>query len=125
MTELNVTETSGDKPSDELVINGDTLLVPVGDGRTLTLTYPGPLAQYDMVQYMGPEASENGRLVLMYMPLIYLTAIDDQRLSPCTSLLQMRSLVDRLGHKGLQALQRGVKAFDERDKKEATEQAKK
>lgn len=125
MTELNVTETSGDKPSDELVINGDTLLVPVGDGRTLTLTYPGPLAQYDMVQYMGPEASENGRLVRMFLPLIYLSAINDQRISPCTSLREMRGLIDRLGHKGLQALQRGVNAFNERDEKEAAEQAKK
>ena len=125
MTDLNVIETSGDKPSDELVINGDTLLVPVEDGRALTLTYPGPLAQYDMVQAMGAEAADNGRLVRMFLPLIYLSAIDDQRISPCTSLLQMRSLVDRLGHKGLNALQRGVNAFNERDEKEATDKAKK
>ena len=125
MTDLNVTQTSGDAPSDELVINGDTLLVPVGDGRTLTLTYPGPLAQYDMVQAMGADAADNGRLVRMFLPLIYLSAINDQRISPCTSLREMRGLIDRLGHKGLQALQRGVNAFNERDEKEATEQAKK
>lgn len=125
MTDLNVTETSGDKPSDELVISGDTLLVQVGDERTLTLTYPGPLAQYDMVQAMGADAADNGRLVRMFLPLIYLSAINDQRISPCTSLREMRGLIDRLGHKGLQALQRGVNAFNERDEKEATEQAKK
>jgi len=125
MTDLNVVETSGDAPSDELVINGDTLSVPVGDGRTITLTYPGPLAQYDMVQAMGSEAADNGRLVRMFLPLIYLSAIDDQRISPCTSLREMRGLIDRLGHKGLHALQRGVNAFNERDEKEATEHAKK
>lgn len=125
MTDLNVTETSGDTPSVELVINGDTLLVPVGDGRTLTLSYPGPLAQYDMVQAMGGEAANNTRLVHMFLPLIYLTAINEEKISPCTSLLQMRALISRLDHKGLNALQRGVKAFDERDEKDLAEQAKK
>lgn len=125
MTELNVTETSGDKPADELVISGDTLSVPVGDGRTLTLSYPGPLAQYDMVQAMGPEAADNARLVRMFLPLIYLTAINGEAISLPTSLLQMRGLVTRLGHKGLAALQRGVKVFDARDESELVEQAKK
>ncbi|APR37862.1 hypothetical protein [Paraburkholderia sp. SOS3] len=125
MTELNVTETSGDKLNDELMITGDTLNVPVGDGRTLTLTYPGPLAQYDMVQAMGAEAADNARLVRMYLPLIYLSAINDERLSPCTTLREMRGLVTRLGHKGLAALQRGVNAFDRRDEKDLVDQAKK
>lgn len=125
MTELNVTETSGEKPATELAINGDSLTVPVGDGRTLTLGYPGPLAQYDMVEAMGPQASDNARLVRMYLPLIYLTAIDEQKLTPCTSLREMRGLVTRLGHKGLAALQRGVNAFDQRDEQGLAEQAKK
>jgi len=125
MSDLNVIETSGDAPSDELVINGDTLLVPVGDGRTLTLNYPGPLAQYDMVQAMGADAANNTRLVHMYLPLIYLSAINDEKISPCSTLLQMRALINRLGFKGLNALQRGIKAFDERDEKELAEQAKK
>lgn len=123
MTDLNVTETSGAK--DELVINGDTLTVPVSDGRTLILVYPGPLAQYDMVNAMGAEAADNGRLVRMFLPLIYLTAIDEQRIIPCTTLLEMRGLVTRLGHKGLAALQKGVKAFDERDEKALVSDAKK
>lgn len=125
MTELNITETSGEKPEADLVINGDSLTVPIGDGRTLTLSYPGPLAQYDMVDAMGPRASDNARLVRMYLPLIYLTAIDDQKLTQCTSLLEMRGLVTRLGHKGLAALQRGVNAFDQRDEQGLAEQAKK
>ena len=125
MTELNVTETSGDKPSDELVINGDMLMVPVGDGRTLTLKYPAASAQFRMVQYMGPEAADSARLTRMFSPLIYLSAIDDQPITMCTSLLQMYALVDRLGHKGLMALNRGVRIFDERDEKEFVDQAKK
>lgn len=125
MNELNVTESSGEKPDNELVITGDTLMVPVGDGRTLTLTYPGPLAQYDLVQAMGSEAADNARLVRMYLPLIYLTAINDERLTPATTLREMRGLVTRLGHKGLSALQRGVHVFDERDESELVDQAKK
>ena len=123
MSELQVTETSG-QPA-ELVISGDTVTVPVGDGRALTLTYPGPLAQYDMVQAMGPEAADNARLVRMFLPLIYLSAIDGQPISQCTSLREMRGLVTRLGHKGLSALQRGVNVFDKRDETELAEQAKK
>jgi hypothetical protein len=61
----------------------------------------------------------------MFLPLIYLTAINEERLSPCTTLLQMRGLVSRLGHKGLAALQKGVKVFDARDENELVEQAKK
>lgn len=125
MTELNVTETSGEKVAEELVIAGDMLNVPVGDGRTLTLTYPGPLAQYDMVQAMGPEAADNARLVRMFLPLIYLSAINGEAISPATSILQMRGLVTRLGHKGLSALQRGVKVFDARDETDLADQAKK
>jgi hypothetical protein len=125
MTELNVTETSGATPSEELVIAGDALSVPVGDGRVLGLTYPGPLAQYDLVQYMGAEAAENGRLVRMYLPLIYLTSINEERITPSTTLREMRGLVARLGHKGLAALQRGVKVFDARDENELVDQAKK
>lgn len=123
MTELNVTETSG--AAAELVISGDTLMVPVGDGRTLTLTYPGPLAQYDLVQAMGPEAADNARLVRMYLPLIYLTAINEERITPSGTLREMRGLVTRLGHKGLEALQRGVTVFNERDDKTLVDEAKK
>lgn len=123
MSELQVTETSGQAA--EPVISGDTVTVPMGDGRTLTLTYPGPLAQYDMVQAMGPEAADNARLVRMYLPLIYLSAINGETVSAPTSLLQMRGLVTRLGHKGLAALQKGVSVFDKRDETELAEQAKK
>lgn len=125
MTDLNVTQTSGEKPNDELVITGDTLEISVGDERTLTLSYPPPLAQYDLVQAMGAETADNTRLVRMYMPLVYLSAINGEKVSPCTSLLQMRSLITRLGHKGMAALQRGVNAFDKRDEQELLDQAKK
>lgn len=128
MTELQVTETSGDDAAaakDVLVITGDTLTLPVGDGRNLTLTYPGPLAQFDLVNAMGADAADNARLVRMFLPLIYLSAINDEKIPPASSLNQMRALVQRLGHKGLAALQRGVKAFDERDESEAVDAAKK
>lgn len=124
MTELNVMESSGDQPAPEgkLVVNGDTLVVPVADGRKLTLKYPGPLAQYKLVRAMGPEEADNARLCRMYMPLIYLGAIDETPVLLPTSLLQIEALIERLGHKGLFALQEGVKAFDQADE---TDQAKK
>jgi hypothetical protein len=126
MTELQVTETSGDQPAAAAPeIIGDTLTVDSKDGRKLTLIYPGPLAQYDLVNALGAEASENGRLVRMYLPLIYLSAIDGEPIYLPTTLLQARALIGRLGHKGLAALQKGVKVFDERDEKELAEEAKK
>jgi hypothetical protein len=126
MSELQVIETSGDVQSpDGIVITGDTLVIDVTDGRKLTLTYPGPLAQFDLVDAMGAAAAENARLVRMYLPLIYLSAIDSQTTLLPTSLREMRALIARLGHKGLAALQRGVKAFDERDENEMIPTAKK
>ncbi|CAE6838248.1 hypothetical protein [Paraburkholderia nemoris] len=111
MTELNVTETTGTAPA----INGDTAVVDVVDGRKLTLTYPGPLAQYELVLALGSDASENTRFVQMCLPLIYLTAIDETPVQLPTSLLQVKALIGRLGHKGLAALAKGVKLFDEKD----------
>lgn len=124
MTELQVNASSGDQAAPEkLVLNGDTLIVPVKDGRKLTLTYPGPLAQYKIVRAMGPVESESARLCRMYMPLIYLSAIDDMPVLLPTSLLQIEALIERLGHKGLAALQEGVKVFDTNE--DETEEAKK
>jgi hypothetical protein len=125
-TELEVTESSGTPAADDqLTISGDTLVVTVGDGRSLTLTYPGPLAQFDLVNAMGADAADNARLVRMFLPLIYLSQINEERVPLPSSLLQMRALVNRLGHKGLAALQRGVQAFNERDEDETIAQAKK
>jgi hypothetical protein len=116
MTELNVTQTSAAAPG------ADTVVVDVGDGRKLTLTYPGPLAQYEIVLALGNEASENTRFVSMCLPLIYLSAIDETPVQLPASLLQVKALIGRLGHKGLAALTNGVKQFDD---KEDTEAAKK
>lgn len=124
MTELTVTESSGSAAvaADDnapLEVVNNSLVVPVADGRKLTLTYPGPLAQYKIVRAMGPTESENARLCRMYMPLIYLSAIDNEQVFLPTSLLQIEALIDRLGHKGLSALQKGVGIFDARDEEEA------
>jgi len=110
MTELQVTETSGAAAAP--VLNGDTVVVDVADGRKLTLTYPGPLAQYEIVLAIGNEASENTRFVQMCLPLIYLSGIDAEPIFLPTSLLQVKALIGRLGHKGLAALTNGVKLFD-------------
>jgi hypothetical protein len=124
-TELNVTETSGAAAAVQplTIVNG-TLVVPVKDGRRLTLTYPDPLAQYKIVRAMGPMDADNTRLCLMYMPLIYLTAIDETPVLLPTSLLQIEALIGRLGHKGLAALKAGIKVFDAADE-EAVDEAKK
>jgi hypothetical protein len=122
MTELNVTQTSGDAATIEPVLNGDTLVMPVKDGRKLTLTYPGPLAQYKLVLAMGAEAADNTRFCHMCLPLIYLSAIDGAPVFLPTSLLQINALIERLGHKGLAALKEGITFFDE---KEDTDGAKK
>lgn len=115
MTELNVTETSGTASA----LNGDTAVIDVADGRKLTLSYPGPLAQYELVLAIGPEASENTRFVQMCLPLIYLSEIDGTPVPLPSSLMQVKALIGRLGHKGLTALTKGVKLFDDKEDVEA------
>jgi hypothetical protein len=124
MTELIVTEKSGDQLASDgkPVISGGTLVISAKDGRKLTLTYPGPLAQYKLVRAMGPVESENARLCRMYMSLIYLSAIDSAPVFIPTSLLEIEGLIERLGHKGLAALQEGVAIFNAEDE---IEEAKK
>ncbi|MGA7781084.1 MAG: hypothetical protein WCA85_25720 [Paraburkholderia sp.] len=114
MDQLNVTETSGVAAA-QPASDGAMIVVDTTDGRKLTLTYPGPLAQYKLVLAMGSEAAENGRFVSMCLPLIYLSAIDGAPTLLPTTLLQIEAIIGRLGHTGLQALQKGIRQFDQKE----------
>lgn len=79
-------------------------------GRTLTLKKPNALAQYRLVDALGPSA-ENRVYLAMCMPFLYLSAIDGEAVLMPTSKMQIEALVQRLDTDGLDALNAGIEKY--------------
>ncbi len=82
--------------------------VPDARGRKLLLRKPGVLAQFRMIEAIGPEASRNIVYTNMVMPLICLAEIDGERVVPPTKKSEIEALILRLDEDGLAALTKGV-----------------
>lgn len=78
--------------------------IPVEDGRTLTVRKPGVLAQYRLIEAVGPEAAANQTYMQMINPLLYLGAIDDDPVHLPVSKREVEALIYRLDDDGLGAL---------------------
>ncbi|MEN7527025.1 hypothetical protein [Cupriavidus sp. DL-D2] len=83
------------------------VVVPDAKGRKLTLRRPGILAQFRLVEAMGPEAASNDVYRFMCMPLLYLVAIDGEPVPPPTNKVQLEALIQRVEEDGFAAIQDG------------------
>lgn len=92
-------------PSEELVrqaIQEET--VTDARGRKITLRKPGVLAQFKIVEAVGPETAANQTYMQMVNPLIYVGAIDgDDVFLPATKR-EVEALIQRLDDDGLAAV---------------------
>lgn len=77
------------------------------NGRVLTLKRPNALAQYKLVDALGASA-ENRVYLGMCIPLMYLTAIDDDQVFQPNTKREVEALIQRLDEVGLQALNEGI-----------------
>lgn len=73
-------------------------------GRSLTLRKPGVLAQYRIVEAVGPEAAANQTYMQMVNPLIYLAEIDGEAVYFPQSKAEVEALIQRLDDDGLAAV---------------------
>jgi hypothetical protein len=95
-----------------------SLEVTVADarGRQITLKRPGVLAQYRIIEIAGLESAKNGVYMSMVMPLMFVTSIDAEPVSPPASKLQLEAFISRLEEDGIEAVMKGVQeSFGESD----------
>jgi len=72
-------------------------------GRVFTLRKPPLLAQYRIIEVMGKSADID-TYRRMVTPLIYITGIDDDPITPPTNKMQLEALIQRIGDDGLTAV---------------------
>ncbi|MCK4121404.1 hypothetical protein HFK83_03340 [Ralstonia pseudosolanacearum] len=105
------TVTINPSPSEQL-IKAAAAEVTVQDdkGRTLSLRKPGVLAQYRLVEAVGPEAAKNEVYMAMIMPLIYVASVDGNPVIMPTNKRQVDALIQMLDEEGVAAAMAGVQA---------------
>lgn len=75
-----------------------------GGKGTLGVRRPGPLAEYRIVEAVGPALSSNQAYMQMINPLIYLESLDGVPEPMPSSKLEIEALLMRLGHAGQERL---------------------
>lgn len=106
MEALNITMV--ETPSEQVVAKAIMEANVVdANGRTITLKRPGVLAQFRLVEMLGDTAT-NAAYVGMVLPLIYVTAIDGDRVSRITTKIGLEGLIQRLDEEGVMAVANGV-----------------
>lgn len=109
---LTVTDAAGgasDTPSQQIVraaMTPKTLEYVKDDGApgTLDVRRPSPLAEFRLVEAVGPQTAANATYMQMVNPLIYVAALDGQPEPLPSSKLEVEALLMKLGHAGLERL---------------------
>lgn len=104
MTTLEINES----PSPAVDAAPESVVVTDSKGRKLTIAEPDILAPYRLVKIIGAEAAENRVYMGMIFPLMYLTAIDGEKVFPFNTEREIEALIKQLGHHGVKALRQGV-----------------
>lgn len=76
-------------------------------GRVLTLKRPGVLAQFRLVEALG-ESAKNETYLGMVTPLLFLSAIDGDKVPPPAKKAEIEALIQRLDEDGVSAVMSGV-----------------
>jgi hypothetical protein len=106
MSKAEVTYTI--KPSDDVVRSAvQPVTVVDAKGRKITLQKPGVLAQYRLIELLGDTAS-NQVYMGMVLPIIFVTAIDDEPVHRFTKRSELDALIQRLDEDGINAVMKGV-----------------
>lgn len=77
-------------------------------GRVITLRKPPVLAQFQLVEALGPKTAQNNTYVSMCLPLLFVTQIDDVPVYLPNSKAEMEALIQLLDEDGIGAVIQGV-----------------
>lgn len=95
-------------PSEELIAKASAeQVVEDSTGRIITLRKPGVLAQYRLVEMLG-ETAKNQVYMGMVLPLLYVSAINDDKLPALSTKREVEALIQRLDEAGIEAVMKGV-----------------
>ena len=95
-------------PSEELIAKASAeQVVEDSTGRIITLRKPGVLAQYRLVEMLG-ETAKNQVYMGMVLPLLYVSAINDDKLPALSTKREVEALIQRLDEAGIEAIMKGV-----------------
>lgn len=89
--------------------------VKISETRSMVLKRPELLAEYDLIEAIGPQVAANTTWVAMAMPLIYVHELDGRAVSKPKNLREVKALIVRLGHEGMGALAKFVRERSEED----------
>lgn len=109
---LKLTPTEQEAPltaSQELMRNAiKPEVLPLADGRKLHVRKPGVLADFRLIEALGPELAANQTYAQMCQPLKYLGQIEHPeagtRSVAYENKLQIEGLIQELGEEGMDAL---------------------
>jgi hypothetical protein len=94
-------EKPGVTPTQELIANAAKDELLKGDGITILVRKPGPLAQFRLIAAVGAELAANQTYMQMINPLIYISQINGEDVMPPMSNLEVEALITRLDDEGL------------------------
>ena len=104
MTKVTIKET----PTSEIVAKAATPFIATdARGRNITLKKPGVLAQFRLIEALG-ETARNEVYVRMVMPLLYVSEIDGDLVTPLSRKSEIEALIQRLDEDGIVAVGRSV-----------------
>lgn len=95
-------------PSEQVVAKAAAEVSVTDDrGRVIKLRKPGVVAQFRLVEILG-DTAKNEVYMSMVLPIIFVTAIDDDTVSQPSGKREVEALIQRLDEDGLAAVGRGV-----------------
>lgn len=98
-----------ESPSEQLIAKAaQEVKITDARGRVITLRKPGVLAQYRLIEAVGPETARNTVYMNMTLPLIYVSDIDGAIVPAPTTKSQVEALITRLDEDGINAVVLGV-----------------
>jgi hypothetical protein len=93
-------------------------------GRKIGLKEPPFLAEFDIIDVVGPEKSKNQTYMGMLNPLLYIVEIDGEKVSFPQSAIQVRALIQQADRHGFLAALQGIQKHFSANEEELNEQIK-
>jgi len=77
-------------------------------GRKIGLKEPPFLAEFDIIDVVGPEKSKNQTYMGMLNPLLYIAEIDGESVEFPKTMIQVRALIQKADRHGFVAALEGI-----------------
>ena len=114
-----------DTPSQKVVKAANQMVyVTDAKGRKIGLKQPPFLAEFDIIEIVGPEKSKNITYMGMLNPLLYIAEIDGEAVEFPRTQIQVRALIQRADRHGFVAALEGITAHFSDEQMAAEERIK-